>query len=411
MIKISIIVFSITTILFGLILRFSNLNLPFWGDEYQTINVASGIGQLPGQPGLIHAIRLQRLEMMHPPIFMVLLHFWLKANHSISWIRLLPSLIGLVGLVYLVMIGFEVKLKPISILLMTALTTVSWVFVHYSEEVGTYSLTISASFALIYYTIRYLNLPDKSNLARLLIISLFNMQTYYGSWFFLPIIYSILLYLAFKNKRYAHLFVYSIIIASAMALLYFDQLRYKVDLATSSYLSVHKLNSVSTSFLPNKIVKDNIDYFTYILGATPWYFDATFFPTTDRFGQTFTRQYYLSFLVVFVIFFCHYLYLSWGYSKKLISLYFLSLLLVLVNLASYLGYYPTGAIRMSLFYAPVVLWVLMEYVDMLADRISLMSVVVIIAIIFVIINGLTRLSRVPQRHIGKNILKPIYCST
>ena len=43
----TLIIFALFTLLFGLKLRFSNLNLPFWGDEYQTINAAKGIGRLP----------------------------------------------------------------------------------------------------------------------------------------------------------------------------------------------------------------------------------------------------------------------------------------------------------------------------------------------------------------------------
>ena len=413
-----LIIFSLLTLLFGLLLRFSNLNLPFWGDEFQTINVANGIGRLAGEPSLAQAWRIQRLEMMHPPAFMVLLHFWLKINSSTAWIRLLPSLIGLVGLIYLVKLGRATGCKVASILLVTALTTVSWVFVHYSEEVGSYSLAISTAFALIYYVVCYFNRPSRSNYLKLLLVSLANLFVYFGSWFYLPFVSTVILFKAIQNKKYSHLISFIVIGGLAVTFLYFDQLQYKWGFAVSDYLTSNKLNSVPAAVIPAKVVKDNIDYFTYIFGATPWHLDATFFPSVARFGISFTRQYYLSLILVGTCVILYYLYLSLtmsatknGLIRKLLPLFFLFSILVFVNLASLFGFYPIGPVRMSLFYAPVVVWLSLQFLDLLFRRLSFFTIIIVAFVMMLIVNGLTRLYRVPQRHIGNQIREPLYYST
>lgn len=418
LIRVLLFSFSILAIITAVFLRFSHLNLPFWGDEIQTINVANGIGRLVGEPSLIHAWRLQRQEMMHPPAFMVLLHFWLKIGSSTAWIRLLPSLIGLVSLFYLFKLGREAQFKLTPILLVTALATSSWVFVHYSAEVGSYSLAITTAFALIYYLIHYFNRSNNSNYFKLLLVSLLNLFVYFGNWFYLPIVGGCLLFKAVYHKKYFHLISFIVIGILAVALLYFDQLRYKWGFAASDYLTRYKLGSVPAATLPAKIVKDNVDFLTYVFGATPWYLDATFFPSADRFGTAFTHQYYLSLIFVGLIIFLYYLYLSLTTSttkkeliKKLLPIYFLFSTLICVNLTSLVGLYPIGAVRMSLFYAPLVIWVTLQFVDMLFKRFNLFSFIIIVFMIMLVINGLTRLYRVPQRHIGINFIEPLYYST
>lgn len=418
LIRVLLISFFLLAITGALFLRLSHLKLPFWGDEFQTINVARGIGQLAGTPSLAHAWKLQRLEMMHPPAFMVMLHFWLKLGSDTAWIRLLPSVIGLMGLFYIVKISREGGFKLISTVLIMALATSSWVFVHYSAEVGSYSLSLTTAFALIYYLLRYHNQTNLTNYVKLLLVSLFNTISYFGSWFFLPIVGGYLLFEALSRKKCSRIICFGVIIGLAVTLLYFDQLRYKWGFANSGYLVRYKLNSVPAPSMPAKFVKDNIDYFTYVFGASPWYLDATFFPSADRFGATFMRQYYLSLIFVGVVIISYYLYLSLITSaskkeliRKLLPIYFLLSTLVCVNLASFFGLYPIGAVRMSLFYAPLVIWTTLQFVDMLSRRPNLLSLVIMAFTIMLVINNLTRLYRIPQRHIGDNPMKPLYYST
>lgn len=349
---------------------------------------------------------------------MVMLHFWLKVSTNTAWIRLLPSLIGLIGLIYLVKLGGVAGFKPIPILLATTLTASSWVFVHYSEEVGSYSLAISTAFALIYYLINYLHQPGRSNYLKLLLVSLFNLFVYFGSWFYLPVVGGCLLFKSISQKKYSHLISFVIIGSLVVSFLYFDQLRYKWGFAASDYLTINKLNSVPAADLPAKFIKDNLDYFTYVLGATPWYLDATFFPSSNRFGSSFTYQYYLSLVVAGIVVLAYYAYLSLITSEnfkefihKFLPIYFLISILITVNLVSLMGLYPIGAVRMSLFYAPVVIWLLLQYLDLLFRRFNLFSIIIVAFCFMVIINGLTRLYRIPQKHIGNHYFKPLYYST
>ena len=55
---------------------------------------------------------------------------------------------------------------------------------------------------------------------------------------------------------------------------------------------------------------------------------------------------------------------------------------------------------MSLFYAPLVIWSFLQYLDLLLEKLNPFSLIIFFFAVMLIINGLMRLYRVPQRHIG-----------
>lgn len=404
----SVVIFSILALILGLKARFSNLNLPFWADEIQTTYTAKGLDPLSHKSSLAYSWKIHRTEMMSPPGFNIILHFWLKISDSIVWIRLLPSIIGIVGLVYLYKLGKEIESNVISILLSLAITMISWVFVHYSEEVAIYSLSMTFVFALAYYLMRYLNQPNHTNFLKLLFVSLFGAVINFSNWIYLPLVGSYLLTMSFRDRETKRVIIYSLLVGFLLIFLVLDQFRFKTSWGLNApYMTALKLNSVTSSQLPAKAVKDNLDFFTYTFGATPWFFDATFFPTSDRFGRNFTRIYYLGLSIIGIIVLLVFIYLSTANSvnliqltKKLSPVLFLLTTLITVNILSVLGLYPVGAVRMSLFYAPLVIWSLLQFLDLLLIKINFLSLVIVGIFMVLILNGLMRLYRVPQRHIG-----------
>ena len=408
LIRLGIILVSLAAIVLGLVARFQNLNTPLWADELQTIRVARGNDPVTGQPSLTYAWRAQQTEMMHPPGFMLPLHAWQFFGDSVAWYRLLPSIIGLVGLAYLYRLGKELEIKLPSLLLTLALTTISWVFVHYSEEVGTYSLSITVVFALCFYWVRFLRYPSHKNFAWLLGAALVAPVVEFANLLYLFLVGVSLLFT--KNmSKFRWLVIMSVTTTGLLMFLFLDQLRFKSGGFDAPYMAALKLNSVPVSQMVAKFAKDNLDYLTYVFGATPWYLDATFFPSSVRFGINFTRYYYLSLIFVCLVILAAYLFKSfiasanWKLlSPKLLPLGLLVTVLVAVNALSLWGLYPIGPVRMSLFYSPLVIWTFMQFIDLALHRLNLMTILAVGAGLLLLINGLTRLYRVPQRHIGLN---------
>lgn len=414
-----IIVFSILAIAWGIKLRFSSLNEPFWADELMVIRVSKGVDPATGAVSLGRSIKMyQEEQMLYPVLVNMVFHSWLRLGEGVVWSRLLPTLLGVLGLVYLYKLGKVKRLKSAAVLLSVAVATTSWAFVHYSEEVAAHGLSITATFALIYYLGNYLEKPNTSNLVKLLLTALIGTLASLGCWVLLLPVGVALLINARQRKSYRDLLVFTILALLLIGYTAFDFYKYRASWAlTATYLHRLQLNSVPLSQMPMKLVNENLDYLTYVFGASPWYLDANFFPSVSRFGLSFTVYYYFSLLSICVLFLATYFYLGLirsdgpkNFWQKIMPLYFLMTVLLSVNILSMLGKYPVGPYRQSLFYAPLVIWSLMQFLDFVLAKINLLSLVLIGLVMLLIINGLTRLYRVPQRHIGFQ-LAPFACIT
>lgn len=404
-----LIVFSCLAIAWGIKLRFSNLNQPFWSDEFMVIRVGKGLDPATGVVSLGQSIKMYQEEhMLYPVLVNVVIHYWLRLGESITWSRLLPTLFGVLGLVYLYKLGKASGLKSAAVLLSVAVATTSWAFVHYSEEVAAHGLGITATFALIYYLRNYLEKPNTSGLVKLLAAALIGTLVSLGSWVLLLPVGITLFISARRRNAYRDFFVFTSVALLLIGYTAFDFYKYRAPWAlTATYLHRLQLNSVPPSQMPVKLVKDNIDYLAYVFGASPWYLDAYFFPSVTRFGFWFTAYYYLSLVAVIVLISVGYIYKALVISsntnalfKRLLPLLFLLTVMAAVNILSFFGKYPIGPYRQSLFYAPLVIWTLMEFLDLLLRKVSLLSLAAVGLVAILVMNSLMRLSRVPQRHIG-----------
>lgn len=414
-----LIVFSLFAIAWGIKLRFSNLNQPFWSDELMVTRVSKGVDPTTGVVSLGQSIKMYREEhMLYPVLVNVVFHYWLRIGESISWSRLLPSLFGILGLIYFYKLGKVSGLKSAAILLSVAVATTSWAFVHYSEEVAAHGPSITATFALIYYLRNYLQKPNTLALIKLLVASLVATLVSLGSWTLLIPVGTTLLFNARQRKSYRDFLVFSTVALLLIGYTAFDFYKYRAPWAlTATYLHRLQLNSVPPSQMPVKLIKDNLDYISYVFGASPWHLDANFFPSVSRFGLSFTVYYYLSLLSICGLFLATYFYLGLvrsddpkSFWQKIMPPYFLMTVLLSVNILSMLGKYPVGPYRQSLFYAPLVIWSLMQFLDFVLAKINLLSLVLIGLVMLLVINSLTRLYRVPQRHIGFQLV-PFACIT
>ena len=274
------------------------------------------------------------------------------------------------------------------------------------------------AFAFCFYFLSYISKPTTSVFLKLSAVSLLGALINFSNWIYLLPAGIYLFTEVIRKKGAARFFIFSLISCLLIGFLFFDQMQYKVDWGLNAlYMVKQKLNSVPLGDVPAKVVKDNLDYLTYVLGATPWHLNATFFPSPDRFGDTYVRFYYLGLAAAGLILFLFYLYLSFLHSLtfkqlliKALPLFLLIFVLLVVNVLSFFGLYPIGPVRMSLFYSPLTIWLLLQFLDMLLKRINLFSLIVIAFVSLLIINNLTRLVRMPQQHIGQSRIYHVLAS-
>lgn len=120
----------------ALLLRLVNLNQSFWLDEAAQVIESS-------RP-LLNQFDIA--ADFHPPLFHILLHFWMYAGNSEIWVRILPVLLG-IGSIY-VTYKLATKLGGRTIGLYTALfLALSPYHVWYSQETRPYMLFVFLSIA------------------------------------------------------------------------------------------------------------------------------------------------------------------------------------------------------------------------------------------------------------------------
>lgn len=412
LLQLALVLFAVPAILISIWFRFSNLSTPFWDDEHQTYRVARGIIPETGKPELTQALKNHQDEnMLSPPVFNILLHYWLRLNGSVAWARLLPSIIGLASLLCLFLLGKAAGYKSGTNVIGVSLMAASWVFVHYSEEVAVYSPSILATLMLGLGLVNYIKDSNRLAFIYLLFVGLFGALTSYGNWIFLPILGLFFIYDARHSNSFRRLVIFTLSAVLIIGYLSFDYMQYRSNWANAApYLVPLKLNSVPLQQVPIKLIKDNLDFQTYVFGATPWYLDATFFPTVARFGAFSTIFYYSSLLITLCLLLTAFLFLSFTSSPttkaikiRCLPLFLLLMTLLIVNGLSLFGKYPIGPVRQSLFYAPLAIWVFMQLLDLVSRKLSVLTLVIVGAAVMLVINSLTRLYRVPQRHIGLQI--------
>ena len=129
-------------LLLGLVLRIVNLNQSLWLDEAAQVIESS-------RPFLsqfdIHAD-------FHPPLYHLILHFWMYWGKSEAWIRLPSVLFGLLSIFILFQLGKSIK-KEKEGLLAAAFLALSPYHLWYSQEARPYMLFVFVSLLSTYFLI------------------------------------------------------------------------------------------------------------------------------------------------------------------------------------------------------------------------------------------------------------------
>ncbi len=135
---------KLTVILFlALLLRLMNINQSFWLDEAaQVIESARALSQ-----------QLNIVSDFHPPLYHLLLHFWMRVGNSEIWIRMLSVIFGVCSIIVLYKIGISVGKKS-QALLAGLFLSLSPYHIWYSQEARPYMLFVFVSLLSSYFLIK-----------------------------------------------------------------------------------------------------------------------------------------------------------------------------------------------------------------------------------------------------------------
>lgn len=130
--------------IFGLLLRIINLNQSLWLDE--AAQALESAGPLAGL--------FKIYADFMPPLFHILLHFWMKISHTETWMRLLSVGFAVGTIYYTYRIArhlFDWKVSSLSALLLA----ISPFHIFYSQELRPYSMATFFACLATYYLLKF----------------------------------------------------------------------------------------------------------------------------------------------------------------------------------------------------------------------------------------------------------------
>lgn len=183
-------------LLIGIVLRIYDLgNESIWIDEGYSIKMAS--------LDLFQIVQKTSLEEPHPPLYYIILHYWINLFGNNEFSIRFPSLIfGSFAILMIYMVGSLIFNKKIG-LLSSLLLALSVFHIQYSQEARMYSLLTLLSLLSIYFFIKLLNRITFSVSFWYILFSIFMMYTHIFGLFIIIFqnIYFISLFLLKKENQ------------------------------------------------------------------------------------------------------------------------------------------------------------------------------------------------------------------
>ena len=133
----------VSVLLIALLIRVVGINQSFWLDEAAQ---------------MIESVRplAQQFDIagdFQPPLFHILLHFWLQVSQLEVWARLLPVLFGLLTVYLVFKIGMKLYSRSVAITAALLMATAPFHY-YYSQEVRPYALAALLGLATCYFLLQ-----------------------------------------------------------------------------------------------------------------------------------------------------------------------------------------------------------------------------------------------------------------
>ena len=159
-----------------ILLRFWHLtDSCLWFDELFGVHAASGFG-------LTEMLWFVAQDLIHPPLFYVLLKAWIAAGgESLFWLRFFPVLFSIFALFAFYQFCKQLKLTYPAIAVAFAFFACNGALIKYAQEVRMYSLLMFLSLVSMWLFTRFLHLGK--NIWLLTICNILLVYTHYFGWF------------------------------------------------------------------------------------------------------------------------------------------------------------------------------------------------------------------------------------
>ncbi|MGI8495048.1 MAG: glycosyltransferase family 39 protein [Pyrinomonadaceae bacterium] len=145
-----------------------------WFDEIFSVHAA--------EHGWVSLFDFVAQNLIHPPLFYILLKFWISAGgETLFWLRLFPLLFSVIALIPFYLLCRQLKLNYQTIALALTFFAVNGALIKYAQEVRMYSLLLCLSLFSMWLFSRYFNFGK--NYKILILINFFLVYTHYFGWF------------------------------------------------------------------------------------------------------------------------------------------------------------------------------------------------------------------------------------
>ena len=148
-----------------------------WFDEIFSVHAA--------RHGWAELVRFVAADIIHPPLFYVLLKIWIAlGGESLLWLRLLPAFLSVAAIIPFLFLCRELELKPNEQNLALLLLAVNGYLIKYAQELRMYSLLMFLSLCSLWLFVKFFRAKNilRNQLAWLFLINLLLVYSHYAGW-------------------------------------------------------------------------------------------------------------------------------------------------------------------------------------------------------------------------------------
>ena len=118
-----------------------------------------------------------------PPVYNVVMHFWLQISDSVVWFKLSNVFFYIIGMIGLLKTVKYVCGSKSSLIIATVVPTCFSAMLYYNQVCGEYVLVLPILFWLIYGTLKTINEKQWKNFISFAFLAILSMGTQYGAMF------------------------------------------------------------------------------------------------------------------------------------------------------------------------------------------------------------------------------------
>lgn len=259
---------SVTLLLSAIALRFFRLEHEFWFDEAAQFWI--GYGQSPQANELSRGTVSQLLiynyqHNLDGPLFSLLIFGWSAISTQLVWLRHLPVLLSVIGILLFFTLLNEFQLPRILTWSACAYFASHYYHWYFAQEFRGYALSTSLIVALLLFWIRANKDQSQKNLFFFFVIAASCLLLLYSLW----LLVFILIVFALLNKKLRSTSFFSglVFLAVTAGIIFLSQLRHQLAYGASiSYLDEWKLNGFPAVTMISKGIQFNGGVIIYLLG-------------------------------------------------------------------------------------------------------------------------------------------------